>query len=123
MSRKPQSLFMQYAALYTKRMALQKEVDSLKEKEDMVKDYLIGEMLTNNSTTLVENGFQVVLKTLTVPAVMDWEVFLDHVRKTGQLDLLHKRVTESAVKLRWEDGVTLPGVDKATKYSIVIKEL
>lgn len=46
------------------------------------------------------------------PVVNNWPDFYAYIRKNDALDMLHKRVTVSAVRLRWADGVSIPGVDQ-----------
>jgi hypothetical protein len=48
---------------------------------------------------------------------------LEYIKATGSVDLLQKRVTESAVKLRWDAGVSLPGVEKTTKDVITVTKI
>jgi hypothetical protein len=47
---------------------------------------------------------------------------LDYIRETGSLDLLHRRLTESAVSARWAEGVNIPGVSVHTKHDLKLKE-
>ena len=44
------------------------------------------------------------------PFISDWAALNNYIREHDATDLLQKRLTESAVKLRWEDGVAVPGV-------------
>jgi len=52
------------------------------------------------------------------PNVDNWSELIQHIKATGEIDLLQKRLTPNAVKQRWEEGNTIPGVSKVVKYDI-----
>jgi len=115
-----------YSDYYTKRadrLALQKQVDSLKQEEDDLMYEITKELHDKNLTQLVIDGVHISRTVKVASLVTDWPAFLEFVKTTGSVDLLQKRVTESAVKLRWDAGVTLPGVDKTTKDSITVTKI
>jgi hypothetical protein len=55
------------------------------------------------------------------PYISDYTALEGYIREHGALDLLQKRLTESAVKLRWDDGVAIPGVGVIEEEKLVIK--
>jgi hypothetical protein len=55
------------------------------------------------------------------PYISDFSALEGYIREHGALDLLQKRLTESAVKLRWEDGVQIPGVGVMIEQKLTIK--
>ena len=55
----------------------------------------------------------VTVKEDSVPEVVDWDVFYEHIQETGEFSLLHRRVSSAA----WNESVKIkdvPGV-KATQ--------
>jgi hypothetical protein len=116
------SLLKQYAELRERRARAQREVDTMYEAEQLLKEQLIGEMITRGNQAIVEDGLQLVLTRKEAPVVIDWPVVIDYIRRTGQLDLLHRRLTESAVAARWAEGEAIPGVVSQPKYDVKLKE-
>lgn len=115
-----------YSDYYTKRadrLALQKQVDSLKQEEDDLMYEITKELNANSLFELKYDNFVVTRTVKPASNVTDWPALLEYIKATGSVDLLQKRVSESAVKLRWDAGVTLPGVDKTTKDSITVTKI
>lgn len=55
------------------------------------------------------------------PVAEDWNAIHEFIKEHDAIDLVHKRLTESAVKLRWDDGIQIPGVgDKIVEKVKVI---
>ena len=54
------------------------------------------------------------------PVVQDWDKFYANLKKKGEFDLLNRALNKRAVKERWEDGKTVPGVGtfKVTTVSV-----
>lgn len=102
------------------RLALQRQVDKMEQDEKDLMYTLTNEMVSSNSLTTSADGFVAKRKTVNSPIVQDWTLTLEYVRATGQVDLLQKRLTESAVKARWDAGVDIPGVDKLVKHTVTI---
>ena len=51
----------------------------------------------------------------------DWDALYKHTILTGEFDLLHKRITTTAVKERWQEGKEVPGVAHIEKLVINLK--
>lgn len=60
-------------------------------------------------------------KTVPKPSVTDWDALYKHIASTQSFDLLHKRLTETAVKLRWDDGAEVPGVISLPTESLEVQ--
>ena len=65
------------------------------------------------------NGI-VKMSTLIEPVATEWTLIWDHIKETGEFDLLHRRLTSLAVKARWEEGIELPGVGKQEVYKLSV---
>ena len=50
------------------------------------------------------------------PMPQDWEALQNHITLTGEFDLLHKRVSVTAIRKRWEEGQEVPGVGHVEKF-------
>lgn len=106
--------------LRAQRLKLQKEVDTLEQQEKDILYEIQKEMSAAGLTTYSMDGYTSHAKPKEVPLVTDWPALLDYIRQTGEVDMLQKRVTDSAVKLRWDNGVYLPGVEKSTRTTITV---
>lgn len=106
------------------RLELQKQADLLEQKEKdclyEIQKYLESTGDDEDGTTLRAGEFKLEVKKKPSPIVDSWPDLLQFIRDTGQTDLLQKRLTESAVKQRWDNGDTLPGVSKAYKVTLKI---
>ena len=103
-----------------KRLSLQRQVDKMEQDEKDLRYTLTNRMVSDNALTTSENGYVAKRKTVIAPIVTNWTATLDFIRSTGQVDLLQKRLTESAVKARWDSGVDIPGVDKLVNHTVTI---
>jgi len=94
------------------RIALGKEVEKMEEVEKEMKLLLIARLkkLANKSVSNGDRLVQLVIKD--EPTVTDWPTLYAHIRKTGEFELLERRLGKVAVKERWEDAKQVPGVGK-----------
>lgn len=102
----------QYLSTRASRLALDKEVEVLKETEEVLKNTIISKMKETDLTAAGGAIGLVKLKTVEEPVCNDWSALYAHIATTGEFDLLHRRLTGAAVKLRWEENVEIPGVGK-----------
>lgn len=109
-----------YFTLREQRLALQRQVDKLEQDEKDIMYEITSELVASGKNTSSEEGFVAKLKSTPASQVTDWVQTLDYIRATGQVDLLQKRLTESAVKARWDSGVDIPGVEKTVKHTVTI---
>ncbi len=113
------SLYEQYYALRKKRLSLQREADKLEQAEKDIA-YELTKNLSQPKYTGQEGVYTFKAERKMTALATNWEAILGFVKSTGQVDLLQKRLTESAVKARWDDGVVIPGVEPAFKYVVTI---
>lgn len=103
-------LALQWREKRAERLALAKQVEALEEVEKALKQKLI-ENLRKAKNKAVSNGerlFQLVVKD--EPTIEDWPAFYKHIQKTGEFELLERRVNRGSVKERWQVGKKVPGV-------------
>lgn len=101
-----------YDAMRERRLDLQHEVDALEEEEKQLKKQLM-DMIESLSTTALSDGKKIyALVTKDEPTASSWPELWAHIQKTGDFDLLYRRINTTAVKERWEVGQTIPGVGK-----------
>lgn len=94
----------------------------LKVTEDNLRASLIKEMQDDGLTTLETDDLYIGLTQSVRPTIMDWGKLEEFIREHNAVDLLQKRLTESAVKLRWDDGIQVPGVGIQTVDKVTAKQ-
>lgn len=92
------------------RYALQKKVDALKTEETSIETQLIDALPASDASGIAGHVARATITRKAVPVVEDWAAFYKYVKKTGQFELMQKRLSDSAVKERWDDGKAIPGV-------------
>jgi hypothetical protein len=101
-----------YIQKKAERLALQREVDKLDADEKKLKALIIEALQKNNAQAV---GGHLATATLVIkdkPVARDWNQVYAYIQENDAWDLLQKRFTETAVRLRWEDGIAIPGVEK-----------
>ena len=92
------------------RLAADKIAAALKSEEHAFQQELISEMEENNLSSI--GGKNCIIKrSIKERAIAgDWPEIQAYIKEHDAFDLLHKRLTDSAVLLRRDDGVEVPGV-------------
>jgi hypothetical protein len=111
----------QVEVLNANRLQLDRESKKLKVEEDNARALLIQEMAAHGFSSVDLGHFSITVSQLQKPFVMDWGQLETYIRENAALDLLQRRLTESAVKLRWDDGVVVPGVGLQTVDKVLVK--
>ena len=105
-------LALSWRAIRAKRLKLQKAVTALENQEKALKMQVM-DALRKSKNKAVSNGERLFqLETSDEPTVEDWTKLQAHIQKTGEFDLLYRRVNNAAVKERWEVKARVPGVGK-----------
>jgi hypothetical protein len=107
--------------LRQKRLAQQKIVDELEAEEKALKEHIINTLPKSETS-----GVAVARVTITskdVPQVENWDLFYKHVKKTGEFELMQRRLSDSAINERWEQGKKIPGVKSFTVVSVSLNKV
>lgn len=110
------ALVAEYQAARNARLKLDNESKKLKVKEDSVLDQLIAAKVVSGQY----GPYLVEAQTKKVARVTDWATFHEYILESGQLDMLERRPTQSAVNARFDEGEVVPGVvqDDRPSYKI-----
>lgn len=92
------------------RLAVQRQIEKLSKAEARLQDYFIETLPKSSSTGLAGSVARVQIELRTIPTVEDWPTLYAHVKRTGEFELLQRRLNEGAVRERWESGVKVAGV-------------
>jgi hypothetical protein len=85
-------------------------VEVLEPLTERLEEFFINELKVGESSGVQGMYSRVQISSSSVPVVQDWDKFYAHVQKTGEFELLYKRVNNVSVKERWEDNKQVPGV-------------
>ena len=91
--------------------------EQIKLKIEVLTARMEAEGLTASKGTLAT----VERKTQDVYTPKDWTAIYAYIQKTGAFELLHKRLTNTAIAERLENNDPVPGVEKFTRYYTVVK--
>lgn len=105
-----------------KRLAAQKIVDELAKQESAVREHIINN-LPKSDTGASGKRARVSVVTKQVPQVKDWDKFYAHVKKTGQFELMQRRLVDTAIRERWDNGKQVPGVEAFGVVSVSLNKI
>ena len=97
-------------AARAKRLEADKIAASLKSDETRLKTELINQMEANDLSSVGGKSCVINRSVKERAIAQDWSKIHEYIRENDAFDLLHKRLTDSAVLLRKDDGVDVPGV-------------
>lgn len=106
-----------------KRKEMQKLVDAVEAEEKALKEHIINNLPKSEASGVAGKLCRVTVITKQIPQVQDWDKFYAHVKKTGDFELLQRRLTDTAVKERWENGKKIPGVESFNAVTLSINKL
>jgi hypothetical protein len=93
------------------RLELEGKTEEMRKEETALKDHIL---LAFSKSELEGSKGAVAsasITRLTVPKVVDWELFYSFIAKHEAFELLERRPSRSAYKERLEAGVKVPGVE------------
>lgn len=109
--------------LRQKRLEMQKEVDKIAAEEAALKEHIINTLPKSEASGVAGKLARVTVITKVVPQVKDWDAFYKYVKKTGEFDLMQRRINDGAIKERWEAGKEIPGVEHFNTVSVSINKV
>lgn len=80
------------------RLAMQKEVDDVERREKQIKEHIIDSLSKSDEQGAVGLRYIAKIEMKTKYKVADWGVFHSWVRKNDRFDMLHKRLSDDAVR-------------------------
>lgn len=92
------------------RLAIDKLSEKVKSAESALKDTLIGRYGRQRLDGAVGKLATVTAELYDAPVAEDWDKTFAHIRRTGEFDLVHRRLNDAAVRERWAARRAVPGV-------------
>jgi hypothetical protein len=107
---------LEYNSKKAERLAADRVARSLKTEEDNLAFAITLYCREHGGAGVDMASVIVEYDTKLTPVAKDWDLIHQYIKENDAIDLVHKRLTESAVRLRWDDDVVIPGVgDKITE--------
>lgn len=101
-----------YAEVRGLRLAMDKEVGTVKELESKLREHIIDNLSKSDDTGAAGLKYRAQIVTKAKPTVSDWPSLWAFIRKHDRFDLLQKRVSDKAVADMWDAAEAVPGVEK-----------
>ena len=112
-----------YYQLQQKRREMQKAAAEVEAEEKAIKAHIIEHLPKSEASGIAGKLARVTVVTKEVPQVKDWDAFYKHVKRTGNFELLQKRVGNTAIQERWDNGKEVPGVEHFTVVTLSMNKV
>lgn len=109
-----------YISVRAQRLTLEKEAASIKELEDELSKLIVERYREQGINVLGSTNGSVKMTKTEEPVCNDWPELWDHIKETGQWELLHKRITTTAIKEHYDAGETIPGISFIDKFKLSV---
>ena len=112
-----------YYTTRDRRLAMEKEAESVKAEEAQLREHLINNLPKSQAGGIAGKLARVEIKKRDVPKLADEKKFMKFAKKPGNEDLVKETMVVSAVQQRWEAGKAIPGVETFTIVSLSVSKL
>jgi len=112
-----------YYTLRARRLEAQKAVDLIEMEEKALKEYLIENLPKSEASGVAGKVARVTAVPKDTPVVNDWAKLEAYIKRTSSFDLLQRRLSDSAVKARWDAGKEVPGVGTFKYVTISVNKV
>lgn len=99
---------------------LKRQIDVLDRERRELEAKLIDELPKSDARGVLGNYARAKVVVKEVPTAQDWDALWEHIKETGEFDLVQRRLASGAIKARWDDGEEIPGVGKYNAVSLSI---
>jgi hypothetical protein len=98
------------------RLALDKQVESLKSREAALKEHLINKLPKSQASGISGLLARVTIGSKTKPVAADWDKIHKYIaanfkKNPGVFALLQRRLGEETIQEMWKNGVKVPGIE------------
>jgi hypothetical protein len=107
------------------RLDADKVAANLKKEETAAYEVLVAQMRMQELTSIGGTRVRVGMNPEPdyQPHVKDWPEFYKYILETQDFSLLERRPGKAAIRERWEDDKTVPGVEKFPVYKLTRSEV
>jgi len=97
------------------------KADLVKDDESFIETYLLNKFGKQGLHGAQGSKAKVSIKEAVHPTVYDWDELYEYIAETGAYDLLQKRISTEAWKLRVNDGLNIQGVTSFIKVTLSMR--
>lgn len=112
----------QYLATRKRRLALQRETDAIDVEEKKLKQELMLALRRGEAKAIGGQTVTLTLKTKNVATAKDWAKIHKYIVDNDAWDIMQKRLTQTAVDARWDEGIQIPGIEAFPTDELSIHE-
>jgi hypothetical protein len=106
------------------RLAMDKEVAAVKEREQEIKDHIIANLSKSDDKGAVGLKFVTKVVSKAIVQVKDWAAFHAWIKKNDRFDLLEKRIAQTAATdFIEETGKIIPGTEIAHVLDLSVTKI
>jgi hypothetical protein len=84
--------------------------DILPPTKKAVEDHFINTLSVNETSGVQGTGARVQITQSEIPTPTDWPAIYKHIQKTGEFELLGRKLSTEAIRERWENKKQIPGI-------------
>ena len=107
----------------TARLVADKVAAAIKVDEVLVKLAVAAAIKQQEIKGGAGNTYSATLKTEDQPTIDNWTKFYKYIVDNDAFDMLERRPSKAAIKARWDDGKSVPGVDKFPVDKLLFSKL
>lgn len=115
------ALIDEYVTVKGKREGLSEEVKKCTNKLAELEKDIMALMSQAGISQAGNDKASCSMKKATHPAIDNWPMFYEYVAKTGQFELLHKRLSSQAFRERWDAGEVIPGTSVSEVWELTVR--
>lgn len=102
------------------RLALGKLVEVLNKNETALEEDIVNTLPKSKQGGAVGSIAIATIEKKTIPIVKDWDALYKHLRKTGEFELLDRKLNRKAAKERMDAKKVVPGIGKYDRSIVSI---
>lgn len=111
-----------YIVQRQQRLIMAKEVEALEEAEKELYKTIVAKYREAGMTACGGKFGLVKMTESKEPIAEDWAQVWKYIKENDAWELLHKRITVTAVRERWDAGESVPGIGSVPKYSLSVSK-
>jgi hypothetical protein len=111
----------EFVATKNEREALSATIKDMTEKLGRLEADIMALMSHAGISQAGSDKASCTMKLTKHPAIKDWQAFYAYVASTGQFELLHKRLSSTAFRERWEAGEVIPGTEPTDLWELTVR--
>ena len=114
-------LINQFVEVKALKESLNEQIKECNEKLAAIEADIMEQMGNAGITQAASEKASCTMRQVTHPAITDWDAFYKHVAETGEFELLHKRLSSTVFRERWEAGETIPGTKASSVWELSVR--